>query len=109
MREDIAPFVIVEIKTSVADFRSDAKWPDYLPWCDAYYFAVPGDFPHDILPDDQGLLVADAFEAAVLREAPAMTMNATRRRTQILKFALAAGQRLQQVLDPAPSQRWGGR
>ena len=63
-------FAIVEIKTSIADFRSDAKWPDYLPWCDAYYFAVPADFPADILPADQGLLVADAFDAAVIREAP---------------------------------------
>jgi len=102
-------FVIVEIKTSVADFRSDGKWPDYLPWCDTYYFAVPGDFPQDILPDDQGILVADAWEAAVIREASELPMNGTRRRTQVLKFALAAGQRLQQHLDPAPSQRWGGR
>ena len=102
-------FVIVEIKTSIADFRSDAKWPDYLLWCDAYYFAVPDDFPADILPEDQGLLVADAFDAAAIREAPVRTMNATRRRTQILKFALAAGQRLQQALDPGPAERWNGR
>ena len=102
-------FVIVEIKTTLADFRGDAKWPDYLPWCDAYYFAVPDDFPADILPADQGLLVADAFDAAAIREAPERTMNATRRRTQILKFALAAGQRLQQALDPAPAERWNGR
>ena len=102
-------FAIVEIKTSIADFRGDAKWPDYLPWCDAYYFAVPADFPADILPADQGLLVADAFDAAVIREAPVRPMNATRRRTQILKFALAAGQRLQQALDPAPADRWNGR
>ena len=102
-------FVIVEIKTSIADFRSDAKWPDYLLWCDAYYFAVPDDFPADILPEDQGLLVADAFDAAAIREAPVRTMNATRRRTQILKFALAAGQRLQLALDPGPAERWKGR
>lgn len=101
-------FVIVEIKTTPADFRGDSKWPDYLPWCDAYYFAVPDDFPADILPADQGLLVADAFDAAEIREAPVRPMNAARRRTQILKFALAAGQRLQQVLDPSPAERWGG-
>lgn len=102
-------FVIVEIKTTLADFRGDTKWPDYLPWCDAYYFAVPDGFPADILPPDQGLLVADAFDAAAIREAPERTMNATRRRTQILKFALAAGQRLQQTLDPSPAERWGTR
>ena len=102
-------FVIVEIKTTVADFRGDAKWPDYLPWCDTYYFAVPDEFPADILPADRGLLVADAFDAAVIRESPVRTMNATRRRTQILKFALAAGQRLQQTLDPGPAERWGAR
>ena len=102
-------FVIVEIKTTLADFRGDSKWPDYLPWCDAYYFAVPDDFPAEILPADQGLLVADAFDAAAIREAPERTMNATRRRTQILKFGLAAGQRLQQALDPAPAERWNGR
>ena len=102
-------FVIVEIKTTLADFRSDAKWPDYLPWCDTYYFAVPDGFPADILPADQGLLVADAFDAAVIRDSPVRAMNATRRRTQILKFALAAGQRLQQTLDPGPAERWGAR
>ncbi len=94
-------FVVVEIKTSPADFRSDAKWPDYLPWCDAFYFAVPDGFPAAILPADRGLLVADAFDAAVLREAPPCTMNPARRRAQILRFALTAGQRLQQRLDTA--------
>ncbi len=102
-------FVIVEIKTTPADFRSDAKWPDYLPWCDAYYFAVPDGFPAGILPPDQGLLAADAFGAAELRAAPDRPMNPGRRRAQILKFALAAGQRLQQALDPAPADRWGAR
>jgi len=102
-------FVIVEIKTTLADFRGDPKLPDYLPSCDASYFPVPVRFPPDTLPADQGLLVADAFDAAAIREAPERTMNATRRRTQILKFALAAGQRLQQALDPAPAERWNGR
>ena len=69
---------------------------------------MPDGFPADILPADQGLLVADAFDAAIIREAPVRPMNATRR-TQILKFALAAGQRLQQALDPGPAERWGTR
>ncbi len=101
-------FVIVEIKTSVADFRADSKWPDYLPWCDAYYFAVPAEFPRDILPEDEGLIVADAWDATILREAEERVMNATRRRTQILRFGLTASSRLHAVVDPRPSQRWSG-
>ncbi len=101
-------FVIVEIKTSVADFRADGKWPDYLPWCDAYYFAVPAEFPRDILPEEEGLIVADAWDATILREAAERPMNATRRRTQILRFGLTASSRLHAVVDPRPSQRWNG-
>lgn len=101
-------FVIVEIKTSVADFRADAKWPDYLLWCDAYYFAVPADFPREILPEAEGLIVADAWDATILREAEERAMNATRRRTQILRFGLTASSRLHAVVDPRPSQRWNG-
>lgn len=101
-------FVIAEIKTSVADFRADAKWPDYLPWCDAFYFAVPADFPRDVLPEDEGLIVADAWDATILREAEERAMNATRRRTQILRFGLTASSRLHAVVDPRPSQRWNG-
>ena len=95
-------FVIVEIKTSETDFRTDGKWPEYLPWCDAYYFAVPAGFPQHILPEDHGLMVADSYDAAVLRESSEMTMNATRRRTQILRFGLAASARLRAATDPWP-------
>jgi hypothetical protein len=101
-------FVIVEIKTSVADFRADAKWPDYLPWCDIFYFAVPADFPQPILPETEGLIVADAWDATILRDAPERGMNATRRRTQILRFGLTASSRLHAVVDPRPAQRWNG-
>lgn len=93
-------FTIVEIKTSEADFRADAKWPEYLDYCDAFYFAVPEDFPRDILPVDRGLMVADDYGAAILRAAPEAPMHASRRRAQILRFALAAGGRLQRLNDP---------
>jgi len=95
-------FVVVEIKTSEADFRSDGKWHEYLPFCDRFFFAVPESFPRDLLPADHGVMVADAFGAAILREAPEMPMNAARRRAQIVRFALAASQRLRQVTDPRP-------
>lgn len=87
-------FTVVEIKTSVADFRSDGKWPDYLDFCDRFYFAVPEDFPLDILPDEEGLMVADGFAAAVVREAPVRRMNGNRRGSQTRKFARTAGLRL---------------
>ena len=93
---------IVEIKTSATDFRADAKWRDYVPYCNAFYFAVPEDFPRDLLPADCGLIVADAFDAAVVRPAPAGTLNATRRRHLLLRFAVTASRRLARLVDPRP-------
>lgn len=93
-------FVIVEIKTSPADLRADSKWPDYLDHCDAFYFAVPEDFPRELLPDEHGILVADAYGAAVLRAAPEAKMNAARRAAQTRRFAIAAGARLRALTDP---------
>lgn len=93
-------FTIVEIKTSVTDFRSDRKWQDYLPFCDDYYFAVPEDFPVDILPADHGLIVADAYGSEIVRPATPGTMNAARRKALTLLFACKAGSRLLQFTDP---------
>jgi len=92
--------VIVEIKSSVEDFRSDGKWQEYLEFCDSFYFAVPESFPQDLIPSDQGLMVADAYGAAVLRESEDYRMNGSRRRTLLLQFALAAGRRLRRWEDP---------
>jgi hypothetical protein len=93
-------FVIVEIKTSPADFRADTKWPDYLDHCDEFYFAVPEYFPRELLPDEHGILVADGYGAAVLRAAPEAKMNAARRSAQTRRFARAAGARLRALTDP---------
>ncbi|MEL6414133.1 MAG: MmcB family DNA repair protein, partial [Pseudomonadota bacterium] len=71
---------IVEIKSSVADFRSDQKWPEYRPFCDRFYFAVSQDFPHDLIPEDTGLIIADAFGGAVIREATCEKLVAARRK-----------------------------
>ncbi len=57
---------IVEVKTSVADFRADGKWPEYRDYCDYFYFAVPEGFPRELLPDDCGIMVADPYDALVL-------------------------------------------
>lgn len=91
---------IVEIKTSVADFRADQKWPEYLDYCDRFFFAVPEDFPRELLPGNCGLMVADAYGAAILRESPVLRLNGARRRAQSLRFALAAAERLGRLTDP---------
>ena len=66
--------MIIEIKSSVADFRADRKWPDYREYCDRFWFAVAEDFPLALIPEECGLLVADAFGAAVVREAPLLVV-----------------------------------
>jgi hypothetical protein len=91
---------IVEIKSSVEDFRTDQKWPDYLDYCDHFYFAVPESFPQELIPGDQGLMVADGYGATVIRESAELTLNAARRRALVLQFAQLAAQRLQSLIDP---------
>ena len=85
---------IVEIKSCVADFRSDQKWPEYRPFCDRFYFAVDHDFPQDLIPDETGLIVADAFGGAVLREPECEKLVAARRKAVTLRFARLAAARL---------------
>jgi hypothetical protein len=91
---------IVEIKSSVQDFRSDGKWQEYLDFCDRFYFAVAAEFPQALLPPDVGLIVADDWHGTVLRESPAFAMNGSRRRAQTLRIALTAAQRLRRFTDP---------
>jgi hypothetical protein len=91
---------IVEIKSCVADFRSDSKWPDYRQWCDRFYFAVDAAFPQELIPEDCGLICADRFGAEVLRDAPEHRLAGARRKAVTLRFARAAALRLQLVLDP---------
>ena len=92
---------IVEVKSSVADFRADHKWPDYTAFCDRYYFAVPEGFPLALIPPPWGLIVADAYDAAVLREPPEHRLAAARRKALHLRFALLAAGRLHRLEDPA--------
>jgi hypothetical protein len=92
--------VIVEIKTSTADYRTDRKWNEYLEFCDAFYFAVPSAFPLALLPVNCGLMVADDYGAEILRRPAAQPMNGSRRRAQTLRLAVAAMQRLGRLVDP---------
>lgn len=92
--------VIVEIKTSLADFRADRKWANYLDFADRFYFAVSLGFPTALIPEQCGLMVADAFGAEVLRAGPANPLPAARRRALTLRFAQIAAARLSRLLDP---------
>jgi hypothetical protein len=91
---------IVEIKSSMADFRADQKWIDYRLHCDRLFFATTLDLPRDIFPADTGLIVADAFGAAILCEAPEHRLRAATRRSMTLAFARAAALRLSALADP---------
>jgi len=92
--------VIVEIKSSVADFRADQKWADYRMHCDRLFFATVVDVPREIFPTDAGLIVADAFGASIIGEAPEHRLAAPTRKTVMLRFAHAAALRLQALADP---------
>ena len=92
--------IIVEIKSSVADFRADQKWIDYRRHCDRLFFATHAGVPCEIFPADAGLIVADAFGAAIVSEAPEQRIAAATRRSVTLRFAHAAALRLQAVADP---------
>ncbi len=92
--------VIVEIKSSVADFRADRKWMDYRMHCDRLFFATVVDVPREIFPKDTGLIVADAFGASIICEAPEHRLAAARRKSVMLRFAHAAALRLQALADP---------
>ena len=84
---------IVEVKSGLEDFRTDQKWHEYQPYCDAFAFAVGPEFPREILPEEPGLIVADAFGGAVLSEAPAVPLAPARRKALTLAFARLAAVR----------------
>jgi hypothetical protein len=91
---------IVEIKSSMADLRADQKWIDYRLHCDRLFFAATLDVPRDIFPADAGLIVADAFGASILCEAPEHRLPAAARKSIMLAFARAAALRLSALVDP---------
>jgi hypothetical protein len=90
----------VEIKVSTADLSADDKWPDYLPFCDLFYFAVPPDFPNRLCPSAHGLIVADRFGGSIVRGSPRNVLHAARRRAITLRFAMIAAERLARAQDP---------
>jgi hypothetical protein len=95
---------IVEIKSSVEDFRADRKWHEYRAFCDRFFFAVATAFPRAILPADTGLIVADRYGGEVLRSAPEHRLSGGRRKALTLKLVHTAAMRLQGAMDP--EARW---
>lgn len=84
---------IVEIKSSIADFQSDRKWPEYAPFCDRFYFAVAAAFPAELIPEHCGLIIADAYGGAVIRQPDTHKLAPARRKAMTLKFARLAALR----------------
>jgi hypothetical protein len=91
---------IVEIKSSVEDFRADAKWRDYLWHADTFYFATLPDVPAEIFPEEAGLIVADAYGAEVLRAAADAKLAAATRKEMLIRIARAGAMRLHDLEDP---------
>ena len=101
---------LVEVKVSTADLRSDLKWPEYLDYCDRFFWAVPDGFPLDdfelpwFQPARCGLIVADRWDAAELRPAPWVLLPPARRKAETLRFARRAAQRLLWASDPGVAE-----
>ena len=104
--------VIVEIKVSRADLLGDAKWPDYLAYCDRFFWGLPPELdraPLDgagFLPESCGVIVADGYDAEIIRPAPRLQLAAARRRTEVERLARTAMRRLVTAADPQTA-RWG--
>ncbi|WP_426266159.1 MmcB family DNA repair protein [Sphingomonas sp. LHG3443-2] len=101
---------IVEIKVSKADLTGDAKWTDYLDYCDQFFWAVPPTLAglldeERFLPGTAGVIVADRYDAAVVRDAPERPLAPARRKAEILRFARRAARRLSAQIDPTLG--WG--
>jgi hypothetical protein len=84
---------IAEVKSGIDDYRTDRKWAEYAPFCDAFYFAVDAAFPRHVLSDGPGIIVADAFGGAVLVEPPVVPLAPARRKALTLAFARLAAAR----------------
>lgn len=98
---------IIECKSSRADFTSDRKWQGYLEWCDRYFWAVDEAFPSDLLPDDTGLIIADAYDAEIIRMGPETKLAPARRKVMTQKFARHAALRHHAARDPDLALVWG--
>jgi hypothetical protein len=91
----------IEIKVAIPDLRGDVKWPEYLEFCELFYFAIPPDFPDEYVPSNTGLIVADRYGGAIVRPSPIAQIHASRRKAVTLRFAKVAAERLAMTLELA--------
>lgn len=97
---------VVECKSCRADFTSDTKWQGYLEWADRFFFAVDEDFPTELLPEEQGLIIGDAYTAEIVRMPAEAKLAPARRKVMIQKFGVTAARRLQLLRDPDMHPDW---
>jgi hypothetical protein len=95
----------VEIKVALADLKCDTKWPEYLEFCEQFYFAIPPEFPDEFVPPGTGLIVADRYGGAIVRPSPVWQLHPSRRKAVTLKFARCAAERLAAVMDLSANPR----
>ena len=93
-------FLIIEIKSSVNDLQSDKKWQEYIPFADEMYFAVANGFPLEFIPNGCGIMIADPYNAAIIRPSAIKKLHKSRRQNQIIRFAKTASDRLHRLKDP---------
>lgn len=98
---------VVECKSGRADFAADHKWQGYLEWCDRFFWAVDADFPVELLPEETGLILADAYDAEIQRMGPEARLAGARRKVVTQKFARHAARRLQALRDPGVRALFG--
>ena len=100
--------IVVEIKCSRADLLGDQKWPEYLDYCDRFFWAVPAGFDigplhgEAFMPERAGLIIADAYDAEIARPAALVPLAAARRKTETQRLARLAMRRLMGIADPDP-------
>jgi hypothetical protein len=103
---DKGEIIVVEIKCSRADLMGDQKWPEYLEYCDRFFWAVPAGFDYgpiegaSFLPERTGLIVADAYDAQIIRPAALVPLAAARRKVEVQRLARLAMRRLMSIADP---------
>ncbi|HET6467547.1 MAG TPA: MmcB family DNA repair protein [Geminicoccaceae bacterium] len=95
-----AELVLVEVKSCREDYLADRKWPDYLEYADRFYFAVAPGFPVELLPAGEGLILADRYQGEIVRDAVTRPLDASRRRSLLLRFARLAALRAHALVDP---------